>query len=184
MALAAVRLRRSARIDLRPTGIGRLVLLLDFGAALLGGVLAIAVSDHPWVGFGTGFSIHPLSMYLWGCVMLPAVWVMALAVHGSYRRGRSLLAESRRIVLAALSVVAIVSFTVLLLAPDLSRSAVATVLLVDTTLVLCGRMVRRARTIRAATDRGGAPSGDVSAVRSRDNANSGTVEDHRVPRRE
>lgn len=153
LALAAVRVAvAQRRQDPLPDAAGtrlaggrRLLPLQDFVSAALGGVVTIVVSDRPWQGFSSGFAVHPLSMYVWACLALPAAWVVALVVHGAYRwRGL------RRMLLGALTVVAAVSFTVMAIAPDLSRAAVVTVLFADTVIVLCGRTVRRVATPRSA----------------------------------
>jgi exopolysaccharide biosynthesis polyprenyl glycosylphosphotransferase len=103
---------------------------LDLTAALLASIVAVNFTDTPYAGFIDRGQIEPL--YYWSVwLLLPALWVLVLWGTGSYDRRYLGLGtdEFKRVVRAALMVLAIVSFLALTFKADVSRATVAVVLL-------------------------------------------------------
>lgn len=113
----------------------------------MAGLTAILISDHPYAGFTDPYhpNLHPLSMYLWGCVLLPVGWLIAVWGNGAYERRYlgSGTEEFKRVFRGALVVVAVVSLVVMAFKYDLSRLAVGTTLLLGLGVLLAARLVAR-----------------------------------------
>jgi exopolysaccharide biosynthesis polyprenyl glycosylphosphotransferase len=113
----------------------------------MAGLTSILVSDHPYAGFTDPpyLNHHPFSMYLWGCVLLPIGWLIAIWGNGAYERRYlgSGTEEFKRVFRGALIVVAVVSLVVMAFKYDLSRLAVGTTLLLGLGALLFARLVAR-----------------------------------------
>lgn len=111
----------------------------------LGGLTSIMVTDHPEVGFGDGFTVYPVWMYVWGLVILPLGWSITFWGSRAYERRYLGIGteEFKRVFRGGLIVVAVVSFVVMAFKHDLSRISVGTALLTAFGYVLFARCVAR-----------------------------------------
>ncbi|WP_203659860.1 sugar transferase [Actinocatenispora rupis] len=118
---------------------------LEFVLTSLAGLTSILISDHPYVGFSDGFTEHPPSMYVWGCLLLPLGWSVTLWGSRAYERRYLGIGteEFKRVFRGGLIVVAVVSFIVMAFKYDLSRLAVGTALLCAFGYVLAARAIAR-----------------------------------------
>ncbi|WP_245714561.1 sugar transferase [Micromonospora inyonensis] len=121
-----------------------LLLLLDFGAAALASWIAIQLFDQAASGF-TRSEEDPTWFYTVSYVLLPLGWVVTLWSNRAYDRRYLGLGpdEFKRVIRAAVTVAASVSFLAFATKTDLSRYTVGTALLGAACLILFGRMVGR-----------------------------------------
>ncbi|GAA2634373.1 sugar transferase [Dactylosporangium fulvum] len=120
-----------------------LLLLLDFGGAVLASLTATANLDPNKTT--AGFHGQPGLFNLIAYVLLPAVWILVLWGHGAYDR-RYLgtgTDEFKRVVRASWTVVAIVAFAALTFKTDVSRTSVGAALVGAMLFVLFLRYLAR-----------------------------------------
>jgi exopolysaccharide biosynthesis polyprenyl glycosylphosphotransferase len=117
------------------------LVLLDFGAAVLASYLAISLFTQAISGIGTPGAEANTWFYTVSFLLLPLGWLVVLWGHGAYDRRYLGMGtdEFKRIFRAALTVVAIVSFLAFSTKADLSRLSVATALLGTLAFVVGGR---------------------------------------------
>lgn len=124
----------------------------DLLAAILASAIAVNFTAVPDAGFhhpSAPGQVEPdveLLYYLVAWVFLPATWIIVLWGATAYDRRYLGLGtdEFKRVVRASLIVVALVSFMALTFKADLSRVAVATVLISTLSLVVLFRIIARA----------------------------------------
>ncbi|BCL14765.1 sugar transferase [Micromonospora sagamiensis] len=121
-----------------------LLLLLDFGAAALASWIAVQLFDQAASGF-TRSEEDPTWFHTVSYVLLPLGWVVTLWSNRAYDRRYLGLDpdEFKRVIRAAVTVAASVSFLAFATKTDLSRYTVGTALLGAACLILFGRMVGR-----------------------------------------
>jgi len=121
------------------------LLLLDFGAAVLASYLAISLFTQAISGIGTPGSEGNVWFYTVSLGLLPLGWLAVLWSHGAYDRRYLGMGtdEFKRIFRASLTVVAVVSFLAFSTKADLSRLSVATALAGTLAFVVAERYAAR-----------------------------------------
>jgi exopolysaccharide biosynthesis polyprenyl glycosylphosphotransferase len=128
------------------------LLLLDYGAAVLASLTAILEHRQAAAGFQTAPEWFPPVAYL----LLPLTWLAMLWANGAYDRRHLGLGteEFKRVARAAIAVVATVSFVAFTTKTDLSRLSVATALVAAAVYLLVARALAR-RTLHLVRRRNG-----------------------------
>jgi exopolysaccharide biosynthesis polyprenyl glycosylphosphotransferase len=117
------------------------------GADLLGAVIASVITVNfthsPRAGFDTDNQLHFFYLTVW--LLLPLAWLLALWGTGSYDRRYFGMGneEFKRVIRAAMFMLALVSFAALTFKADVSRVAVAIILLAASVLVISFRYAAR-----------------------------------------
>ncbi|MFY1689037.1 sugar transferase [Plantactinospora sp. WMMB782] len=121
-----------------------ILLLLDFGAAVLASWLAIQSFDQAAAGF-TDADKDPTWFHTVSYLLLPLGWLIVLWANGAYDRRYLGLGtdEFKRVTRAGVAVAASVSFLAFATKTDLSRWTVGTALLGTLLLVLLARSAAR-----------------------------------------
>jgi exopolysaccharide biosynthesis polyprenyl glycosylphosphotransferase len=120
------------------------LVLIDFGMAALASLTAISLYPQAVSGFDV-WQRGPAIFYTVAYLYLPLAWLVVLWGAGAYDRRYLGLGtdEFKRVVRAALTVVALVSFVAFSTKVDLSRASVATALIGAMLYILIGRYAAR-----------------------------------------
>ncbi|THV27992.1 sugar transferase [Glycomyces paridis] len=115
----------------------------DLLAAILGSVIAVNLTPTPHSGFSTDDQLNFFNLTVW--LLLPAAWVLTLWGTGSYDRRYFGMGneEFKRVIRASMFMLALVSFMALTLKADVSRAAVAVILLAAAIFVCASRGAAR-----------------------------------------
>ncbi|GAB3228615.1 sugar transferase [Glycomyces halotolerans] len=135
--------RRLARVSRWHRAYQAALVGVDFVAAFAGSAIAVNFTPHADAGFDPGTEMQLFRFIVW--LLLPLTWVAVLWGNGAYERRYFGMGndEFKRVVRASLFMLALVSFLALTFKADVSRVAVAVILLSAALLIAGSRYAAR-----------------------------------------